>query len=77
VTPYSLVAQAVIRRLSTVAARVQPRLRHLSFVAAKRKWEIYFLKYFRFPSQFLFHQVLHIRYLSDDPTQYSFNMQQN
>jgi uncharacterized membrane protein len=53
------IAQAVIRRLPTAAARFDPESGHVGFVVDGVGLGQVFSEYFGFPCQFLFHQLLH------------------
>jgi hypothetical protein len=53
------VAQAVIRWLPTAAARVRVRAEHVGFVVDEAALEQVFSKYFCFPCQSSFYQILH------------------
>jgi hypothetical protein len=52
------IAQAVIRRLPTMAAEVEPRSGHVGFVVDRVALGQVFCEYFGFPCQFSFHGLL-------------------
>jgi hypothetical protein len=54
-----VIAQAVSRWLPTAAARVRARSIQVEFVVDKLALRQVFSEYFGFPSQSLFHQILH------------------